>query len=150
MGWRSGAVHIALETDAVVARQKVHHDAEHPSHLVLPVIPGKGMTPFDRRWRPPAGRFSVEADLTWQVHQACRRGGHAALDAHQVMPRFLEGVDRAGVAVLRQLDDVAVALHDHLGAAVAEVPRLLAVGCAKGADQKRHRTRSAWIPGIGE
>jgi putative CocE/NonD family hydrolase len=35
----TGADNVALETEAVVARQKVHHDAAHPSHLLLPVIP---------------------------------------------------------------------------------------------------------------
>jgi len=25
-----------------VARQTVYHDAKHPSHIVLPVIPGQG------------------------------------------------------------------------------------------------------------
>ncbi len=35
----TGADNIALETRSVVARQKVYHDAKHPSHVVLPVIP---------------------------------------------------------------------------------------------------------------
>jgi putative CocE/NonD family hydrolase len=35
----TGADNVALETEAVVARQKVRHDAAHPSHVVLPVIP---------------------------------------------------------------------------------------------------------------
>jgi hypothetical protein len=29
---------VALETAAVVARQKVYHDSDYPSHVVLPVI----------------------------------------------------------------------------------------------------------------
>jgi hypothetical protein len=29
---------VALETAAVVARQKVYHDSEYQSHVVLPVI----------------------------------------------------------------------------------------------------------------
>jgi putative CocE/NonD family hydrolase len=35
----TGADNVALETETVVARQKVHHDAAHPSHVLLPVIP---------------------------------------------------------------------------------------------------------------
>jgi putative CocE/NonD family hydrolase len=34
----TGADNIALETSSVVARQKVEHNAAHPSHVVLPVI----------------------------------------------------------------------------------------------------------------
>jgi putative CocE/NonD family hydrolase len=34
----TGADNIALETSAVVARQKVEHNAAHPSHVILPVI----------------------------------------------------------------------------------------------------------------
>jgi putative CocE/NonD family hydrolase len=37
----TGADNVALETKTVVARQKVHHDAKHPSHVVLPVIPAR-------------------------------------------------------------------------------------------------------------
>jgi predicted acyl esterase len=35
----TGADNVGLETAAVVARQKVFHDAERPSYVVLPVIP---------------------------------------------------------------------------------------------------------------
>jgi predicted acyl esterase len=35
----TGADNVALETETVVARQKVYHDGEHPSHVVLPVVP---------------------------------------------------------------------------------------------------------------
>jgi putative CocE/NonD family hydrolase len=35
----TGADNVALESEAIVARQKVLHDREHPSHVVLPVIP---------------------------------------------------------------------------------------------------------------
>jgi putative CocE/NonD family hydrolase len=35
----TGGDNVALQTDGVVARQKVYHDAGHPSHVVLPVIP---------------------------------------------------------------------------------------------------------------
>jgi putative CocE/NonD family hydrolase len=35
----TGADNVGLETTAVVARQKVYHDAERPSHVVLPLIP---------------------------------------------------------------------------------------------------------------
>ena len=37
----TGGDNLALETHAVVARQKVYHDARHPSHVLLPVIPGR-------------------------------------------------------------------------------------------------------------
>ena len=37
----TGADNLALETKSVVARQKVHHDTKHPSHVVLPVIPAR-------------------------------------------------------------------------------------------------------------
>lgn len=37
----TGADNIALETKTVVARQKIYHDKEHPSHVVLPVIPAR-------------------------------------------------------------------------------------------------------------
>ncbi len=37
----SGADNIGLETIFVPARQKIYHDARHPSHLVLPVIPAR-------------------------------------------------------------------------------------------------------------
>ncbi len=35
----TGADNIGLETNAVVAEQKIMHTAKHPSHVVLPVIP---------------------------------------------------------------------------------------------------------------
>lgn len=35
----TGADNIGLETKSVVAKQTVYHDAEHPSHIVLPLIP---------------------------------------------------------------------------------------------------------------
>jgi putative CocE/NonD family hydrolase len=38
----SGGDNLALQTEAVVARQTVHHDAARPSHVVLPVIPNRG------------------------------------------------------------------------------------------------------------
>ncbi len=34
----TGADSVALETEGVVAQQKVYHDSDHPSHVVLPVI----------------------------------------------------------------------------------------------------------------
>ncbi|MCE9529711.1 MAG: CocE/NonD family hydrolase [Planctomycetes bacterium] len=37
----TGADNVGLETEFVVAKQKIHHDAERPSHIVLPVIPVK-------------------------------------------------------------------------------------------------------------
>jgi putative CocE/NonD family hydrolase len=37
----TGADNIALETEMVVAKQKIYHDKERPSHIVLPVIPAK-------------------------------------------------------------------------------------------------------------
>lgn len=41
----TGADNIALETKAVIARQTVFHDGQHPSHVVLPVIPAVGAAP---------------------------------------------------------------------------------------------------------
>jgi len=35
----TGAANVGLETTPVVARQTIYHDREHPSHVVLPVIP---------------------------------------------------------------------------------------------------------------
>jgi putative CocE/NonD family hydrolase len=37
----TGADNVALETKMAVARQKIYHDREHPSHVVLPVIPAR-------------------------------------------------------------------------------------------------------------
>jgi putative CocE/NonD family hydrolase len=37
----TGADNIALETTSVVARQTIEHNAAHPSHVVLPVIPSR-------------------------------------------------------------------------------------------------------------
>lgn len=37
----TGADNIGLETKRVVAKQTIHHDAERPSHVVLPIIPAK-------------------------------------------------------------------------------------------------------------
>jgi uncharacterized protein len=37
----TGADNISLETTITIAKQKVYHDAAHPSHVVLPVIPAK-------------------------------------------------------------------------------------------------------------
>jgi putative CocE/NonD family hydrolase len=37
-----GGDNVALQTELVVARQTVHHDAARPSHIVLPVIPDRG------------------------------------------------------------------------------------------------------------
>lgn len=37
----TGADNIGLETKSVVAEQKIFHTAEHPSHIVLPVIPAR-------------------------------------------------------------------------------------------------------------
>jgi putative CocE/NonD family hydrolase len=35
----TGADNVALETGTAAARQRVHHDAKYPSHVLLPVIP---------------------------------------------------------------------------------------------------------------
>ena len=35
----TGEDNLALATQPVVARQTIRHDADHPSHIVLPVIP---------------------------------------------------------------------------------------------------------------
>ncbi len=35
----TGEDNVGLATETVVARQTIYHDAEHPSHVVLPVIP---------------------------------------------------------------------------------------------------------------
>jgi predicted acyl esterase len=35
----TGEDNVALQTSAVVARQKVYHGGKHASHVVLPVIP---------------------------------------------------------------------------------------------------------------
>lgn len=37
----TGADNIALETRMEVARQKIYHDKQHPSHIVLPVVPAR-------------------------------------------------------------------------------------------------------------
>jgi len=37
----TGADNVGLETASVVARQQIFHDAEHPSNIVLPVIPAR-------------------------------------------------------------------------------------------------------------
>lgn len=37
-----GGDNVALQTELVVARQTVYHDAARPSHVVLPVIPARG------------------------------------------------------------------------------------------------------------
>ncbi|MBX7211591.1 MAG: CocE/NonD family hydrolase [Verrucomicrobiaceae bacterium] len=37
----TGADNIGLETTSVIAKQTIYHDAKHPSHVVLPVIPKK-------------------------------------------------------------------------------------------------------------
>ena len=37
----TGADNIGLETQSVVAEQKIYHTAEYPSHVVLPVIPAR-------------------------------------------------------------------------------------------------------------
>ncbi len=38
----TGADNVGLETSHAVARQTIYHDAERPSHVVLPVIPNRG------------------------------------------------------------------------------------------------------------
>jgi predicted acyl esterase len=35
----AGADNIRLETKTFVARQTIHHDRKHASHVILPVIP---------------------------------------------------------------------------------------------------------------
>src|SRR4051794_12814234 len=80
----------------------------------------------------------LDADANMEVSGGGITAAVGALHADEVVSWLLEPVDRAGVAVLCQLDDIAVALHHHLRAAVAEIPRLLAVGCAEGADEERH------------
>ncbi len=37
----TGAPNNLLETEMVVAEQRIHHDAEHPSHVVLPLVPAR-------------------------------------------------------------------------------------------------------------
>ena len=37
----TGADNVGLETSHVVAQQTIHHDAQRPTHVVLPVIPAK-------------------------------------------------------------------------------------------------------------
>src|SRR5262245_35531905 len=59
--------------------------------------------------------------------------------ADDVMPRLLEAVRRHCVAVFSKRLDVAVRAHFHGRAAVAEVPQLVAVRGAEGADLERHR-----------
>src|SRR5215831_15628482 len=69
--------------------------------------------------------------------QAGNRGeaaGVGALHPDEVMARLVVAVDRPGVAVLRQRHHVAVTVRLGPGAAVAEVPRFLAVRGAEGAD----------------
>ncbi len=36
---------VAAATEAVTARQTIYHDPEYPSHIILPVIPGREHTP---------------------------------------------------------------------------------------------------------
>lgn len=37
----TGADNVGLETKTAIAKQKIYHDGEHPSHVVLPVIPAR-------------------------------------------------------------------------------------------------------------
>jgi putative CocE/NonD family hydrolase len=37
----TGADNVGLETKSAIARQKVYHSAEYPSHVVLPLIPSR-------------------------------------------------------------------------------------------------------------
>jgi putative CocE/NonD family hydrolase len=37
----TGADNVGLETKTVVARQKIYHDGERPSHIVLPMVPAR-------------------------------------------------------------------------------------------------------------
>jgi hypothetical protein len=31
-----------MDAEMTVARQTIYHDTDHPSHIVLPIIPGNG------------------------------------------------------------------------------------------------------------
>ena len=50
----TGEDNLALATRPVVARQTIRHDADHPSCIVLPVIPPKNSAPEFRRDTGPA------------------------------------------------------------------------------------------------
>src|SRR5947209_7342340 len=63
----------------------------------------------------------------------------SSFDTYQIVSRLRKAMDSAGVTLLRQRHHVAVTLHNHFRAAIAEVPRLLAVGRAEGPYQERHR-----------
>ena len=62
----------------------------------------------------------------------CGRGGQS-LDSGQVIAGLREAVGGHGITVGGEFLDVAVGLHFHGRAAVAEVPGLAAVGGAEGA-----------------
>jgi len=61
----TGADNVGLETSSVVAEQTVIHDAAHPSHVVLPIIPRRAMDD-----RPPS--WAMQSPRPYQVAQ--RRG----------------------------------------------------------------------------
>jgi putative CocE/NonD family hydrolase len=50
----------ATDTEMRRARQTIHHDAAHPSHLILPVIPAKR----EERARPFSGKRASQSPLT--------------------------------------------------------------------------------------
>ena len=39
--------HNEMDTEYVTAHQAIHHSAEHPSHVLLPVIPAEKLKPAE-------------------------------------------------------------------------------------------------------
>src|SRR5262245_49473506 len=103
---------------------------------------------------PHADRKDQRLPLPDPHVQAGDRGeaaGVAALYPDEVMARLVVAVHRPCVAVLGQRHHVTVTVRLDLGAAVAEVPRFLAVRRAEGPDEERHRVARAELErrGVG-
>src|SRR5262249_40363695 len=89
------------------------------------------------------GGLRLSRGLLGHAHREVGRRLHAAvagaLHADDVMAGPGEAVDRLGVAPGVVRPGVAVRPHQHLRAAVAEVPRLVADPDAEGPHLERHR-----------
>lgn len=83
--------------------------------------------------------LSILADTEVKMPDGRESPAVGSFDTYQVVSGLGKAMDGAGVALLGQRHHVAVALHGHFRAAVAEVPCLLAVGRTKGPHQERHR-----------
>jgi putative CocE/NonD family hydrolase len=75
----TGADNVGLETTSVTATQTIYHDAQHPSHIVLPIIPRREGT-------AAAGEAAEWRLASPRPYQVVQRQGYIPAQAHEHQP----------------------------------------------------------------